>query len=182
MSLSLVDRSPYAMTTRARVYLATAGVRHFLIGIALLVAPWLFHSAIYVPIFGVLPLMVWAVIVTAEGFTCLAASAWRNATVARFAISASAVITLALAAGLLIGVVTTWVEWINHLGWDAVEQVIATQPEHYPSDLLVYGPAPLSPYLPVIMLAVTVKDFTMCAQPLRVPLEESVGVARPRRR
>ena len=77
-SISLVDRSPYAMTTRARVYLGAAGGRHLLIGIALLCVPWLFHSSVYLPIFDFLPLTLWGVIMTVEGIACGAAAAWRN--------------------------------------------------------------------------------------------------------
>lgn len=177
-TLTLVDRSPYAMTTRARVYLATAGLRHFLIGLMLLFVPWLFHSAVYVPIFSLLPLHLWAVLMTTVGASCLAAAAWRNAALARLGMGASAVLTLALAAGLLIGVVATWVEWVDRVGWPLVQQLLVDHPAQYPAALLAYGPAPLTPFLPLIMLAITVKDFTMCAQPLRVPLEESVGDVR----
>lgn len=173
MTILLVDRSPRAMTARARVYLGVAGYRHFIIGAFLLVTPWLFSAAAFIPIFGLLPLKLWGVIMTLEGIACVAAAVTRNAAIARGAIAGSAVITLALALGLWIGIIAAWVTWFRAVGWGAVWHLLVTYPDKFPGDLLALAAAPPSPFLPVVLLAITVKDFVMCAQPLRVPLEES---------
>lgn len=168
----VVDHEPRTMSFRARIYLGTAGGRHLLVGITLLLTPWLYSAAAFIPIFNTLPLVAWGIIMTAEGILCGIAAATRRATLARVSIAGSATITLALATGLTIGIVAAWAVWFNTVGWDAAVHVILTAPQIYPADLLGLGPAPPSPFMPIVMLALTVKDFTVCAQPLRVPLEE----------
>lgn len=168
----LVDKSPWTMTTRARVYLSAAGARHFVIGLTLLLVPWLYSSAAFVPLFNLLSLPLWGVIMTIEGVICLTAGIARNADLARAGMAISAVITLVLGAGLAIGISAAWLTWGDRVGWDQAATLLWTHPLIYPPDLLGFGPAPPSPFLPIIMLTLTVKDFTVCAQPLRVPLEE----------
>ena len=172
--LNLVDHSPRAMTARARAYLSAAGYRHFTIGAFLLVLPWLFSAAAFIPIFGLVPLVAWGVIMTAEGIACTAAAVTRNATIARASIAVSAVITLTMAMGLWVGVIASWNRWIALVGWEQVWSLVAARPDTFPAALLLLAAAPPSPFLPVVLTALTVKDFVMCAQPLRVPLEESV--------
>lgn len=162
------------MTARARVYLSTAGYRHFVIGAFLLVLPWLFSAAAFIPIFGLVPLMLWGVIMTAEGIACVLAAVTRNAAIARASIAASAVITLTLALGMWVGVVATWVNWIGVVGWDQVWTLVYMHQDAFDATLRLLAPPPPSPFLPVILTALSVKDFVMCAQPLRVPFEESV--------
>ena len=176
----IVDRSPNAMTGRARVYLAAAGTRHGFIGLAILTAPWLWGSAVYIPIFNLLPLPIWGVIMTIEGIACYTAAIGRNATVARVSMVISAVVTLVIAAGLAFGVALAWAEWVQVVGWGRAWELLLIHPDEYPFNLRPIHAPPPSPYLPIVMLALTVKDFAMCAQPLRVPLEESVGDLRLR--
>lgn len=168
----LFDQAPRAMSKRARLYLATAGSRHFLVGASLLAAPWLYSAAAFIPIFNTLPLIAWGLIMTGIGIACYAAAGTRNPSIARVAIGVSACITLALAFGLTIGVVASWWVWIDRVSWPVVLDLIWTRPLVYPADLLGLGPAPPSPFLPIVMMAVAVKDFIVCRQPLRVPLEE----------
>lgn len=167
-----VDPSPWTMTTRARVYLSAAGARHFIIGASLLASPWLYSSAAFVPLFNLLSIPLWGVIMTVEGIICLSAALFRNADLARAGMAISAVVTLVLGAGLAIGITTAWLVWVDRVGWEQVHYLLWTRPPVYPPDLLGLGPAPPSPFLPIVMLTLTVKDFTICAQPLRVPLEE----------
>lgn len=151
MALPTTAADPRAMTTRARVYLGAAGFRHFSIGLSLLLTPQLYLAAAFIPIFNLLPLPVWGVVMTLEGVACALAAATRHTGTARGSIGFSAVITSVMAAGLSVGIIASWLNGLSP-----------------------------SPVLGVILLALTVKDFTMCAQPLRVPLEESVGVLHPK--
>ena len=176
----IVDRSPQAMTGRARVYLAAAGTRHGFIGLAILTAPWLWGATVYIPIFNLLALVAWGVIMTIEGVACFTAAIGRNAALARVSMVVSATITLIVAAGLAFGVALAWIEWVNVIGPDRLWHLLLTRPNDYPIHLRGLHVPPPSPYLPIVMLAITVKDFAMCAQPLRVPLEESVGDVRLR--
>lgn len=142
---------PRAMTTRARVYLGAAGFRHLGIGLSLLLTPQLYLAAAFIPIFNLLPLTVWGSLMTLEGIACGVAAWTRHTGTARGSIGASAVITSVMAAGLCIGLIAAWLNGLS-----------------------------TSPVVGVILLAITVKDFTMCAQPLRVPLEETVGDLHPK--
>ena len=178
--MNFVDHSPGAMTRRARVYLSAAGFRHAAIGVFLLGTPWLFSAAAFVPIFNLLPLNVWGVVMLLDGLGCLAAAILRNADIARAAMVLSAVITLILGAGLAFGIVQAWDVWIGRLGFPAAVDLFMDRPTMFPADLVAVAPAPPSPFLPLVMLAVTIKDFVMVAQPLRVPLEETVGAPSPR--
>lgn len=177
----IMDHSPRTMSGRARWYLSAAGGRHFVTGMTLLIAPWLYSSVAFIPIFNTLPLVVWGLIMVAGGIACILGAITRNPTLARLSIAASACITLALAAGLTIGVVASWAAWVGYVSWPVAWNVIVTQPQIYPADLLGLGPAPPSPFLPIVMIAVTVKDFIVCGQPLRVPLEEAMDRYRRRR-
>lgn len=177
----IIDRTPDAMTPRARTYIAAGGWRHFLIGLTMLGMPWLYGSGAFIPIFNLLPLIAWGWVTTLVGAVCLVGSFTRNGNIARVGIVGSAVITLVLAAGLSIGVAIVWSEWVGAIGVPEALSLFRDHPSMFPVDLLVgTSTVPPSPFLPLVMLAVTVKDFTMCAQPLRVPFEERVGVHRPR--
>lgn len=177
----LVDHSPGAMTPRARTYISAGGWRHLLIGLTMLGLPWLYSAAAFIPIFNLLSLNVWGWEMTVVGLVCLVGSLTRRADVARVGMVGSAVTTLVLAAGLSVGVIEVWIAWLNAISPAAVWDLLATRPPTFPVDLLVgTSTVPPSPFLPLVMLAVTVKDFTMCAQPLRVPLEERVGIRGPR--
>lgn len=181
----IVDRTPDAMTPRARTYIAAGGWRHFLIGLTMLGLPWLYGAASFIPIFNLLTVGQWGIVTTLVGAVCLTGSFTRKGDIARWGMVGSAVITLVLAAGLSIGVALVWYQWLTAIGPQAAIELLRTHPDKFPVELLV-GPlvgtssVPPSPFLPFVMLALTVKDFAMCAQPLRVPLEERVGVPRPR--
>ena len=162
------------MTGRARSYLLAASYRHLLVGIFLILLPWLFSAAAFIPIFGLVPLMLWGVVMTLEGCACVAAAVTRNGRIARWSIGASAVITATLATGLWLGVLATWANWTAAVSWGRVLALIIDHPDTYPAALLLIAAAPPSPFLPIVLTSLTWKDFIMCAQPLRVPLEESV--------
>lgn len=179
--MTIVDRSPDAMTNRARVYIVAGGARHLLIGLTLLILPWLYASGAFVPIFNLLPLAVWGWVMVIVGALCLLSAVARNASIARYGIAGSAVVTLVLAAGLSFGIADLWVAWANAIGGARVQDLFLSRPAEYPGYLRAISMiVPPSPFLPLVMLAVTVKDFAMCAQPLRVPLEERVGDLKPR--
>jgi hypothetical protein len=114
------------------------------------------------------------------GAACLLGAVAKNGNIARAGVCSSAVVTLVLAVGLTIGIIAVWVGWSQAVGWDQAWKIMLNRPETYPPQLLQIYIAPPSPFLPLVMLAVTVKDFTMCAQPLRVPLEERAGDPQPR--
>lgn len=175
MNLHLMDRSPWAMTDRARAYLALAGTRHFLTGAFFLGFPWLFSAAAYVPMFGAVPLDTWGVVFALEGMACTFAAIARNADVARVAMVVSAVISTVLGVGLSIGICMAWSTWLDHVGVQVMLDLISTRPPKYPPDLLILAPAPPSPLFPIILLPMAGKDLVMCAQPLRVPLEDVPG-------
>lgn len=179
MSISLVDRSPYAMTNRARTYLSVAGARHFLVGAFMLSTPWLFSAAAFGPMFTAVPLDGWGVALFAVGAACAFSAIARNADVARVAMVASATISSVLGLGLAIGIGAAWSTWVQHLGWDLVSDLLATRPVAYPDGLLGLTTAPPSPMLPLALIPLAIKDLVMCAQPLRVPLED---IPQPRRR
>jgi hypothetical protein len=172
--MTIVDHSPEAMTTRARVYLAACGFRHALLGIFVIGTPWLFSAALFVPIFNLLPLIAWGAIMFVCGFLCTTAWITRRADWARAGMVISASITLVLAAGLTIGLVSVWTDWVQAVGWGTVRTLFAGHDDTYPARLLSVASAPPSPFLALVMIAVTVKDFAVCAQPMRVPLEESI--------
>jgi len=179
--MSIVDHSPEAMTTRARVYLGASGFRHTLLGLFAIFTPWLFNAALFVPIFNLLPLLAWGIVMVFTGLTCTVAWIIRNADIARAGIVMSASITLVLAVGLTIGLVDVWAGWANAVGWSEARNLFLAREILYPPRLLTLAPAPPSPFLVLVMLAVTVKDYAVCAQPMRVPLEESVRVRRLKR-
>lgn len=176
--MSLVNHDPAAMTTRARWYLGAAAFRHGVIGVALLVAPWLFGAATFIPVFGAIPLIYWGIFMTIDGLACGIAAITRQPTVARYAVMASAVITLVLAAGLWIGVTVVWRGWVEIVGPHELWYLIGNPPAELPARLLMMAPAPPSPFLPVVMTALSVKDFAVCAQPLRSPFEHPTLVRR----
>lgn len=177
----IIDHSPDAMTPRARTYIAAGGWRHFLVGATMLAFPWLYGAAAFIPIFNLISVTQWGIVTTLVGLICLGGSATRNGDVARVGIVGSAILTLVLAAGLAVGVSAVWVEWVNQVGWDEIVTLFRTHPKALPASLLIQGTTvPPSPFLPLVMCALTVKDFTMCAQPLRVPLEERAGAPIPR--
>lgn len=168
------------MTKRARWYLAAAALRNGLLGVFLLVFPWLFSSAAFIPLFNLIPLLGWGIVMTADGLICAIAAYSRGRATARLGIAVSAVITLILAAGLVFGVVDVWASWVKIVGWHEVWYLVGNPPIALPARLLLLAPSPPSPFLPIVMLALTVKDFAVCAQPLRSPFEESrASQARP---
>lgn len=166
---------------RARIYIGAGGFRHGVVGLTMLILPWLYAGAAFVPIFNLIPLTAWGWIMTVTGLVCVAAAVVRNGNIARVGIVCSAVITLVLAAGLTIGIAAVWMQWTHAIGWGRLVALFWDHPVAYPDYLRAVTPlTPPSPFLPLIMLAFTVKDFTMCAQPLRVPLEERMGDRRLR--
>ena len=179
--MTIVDHSPEAMTLRARVYLAACGFRHVLIGLFLIVTPWLFNAALFVPIFNLLPLLAWGVSMTVCGVVCTLAWIIRNGDWARVGMVMSASITLVLAAGLTIGLFSVWADWVETVGLHEAWTLLLAREDGYPQRLVGLAAAPPSPFLTLVMMAVTVKDFAICAQPMRVPLEESVRVRRLKR-
>ena len=178
--MTIVDRSPEAMTNRARVYLAASGFRHTVLGLFLIATPWLFSAALFVPIFNLLPLTAWGIIMLLCGIVCTASWIARNGDLARVGMVLSASITLVLAAGLTIGLVSVWASWIETVTWPEAWALFVSRQVTYPPRLVAVAPSPPSPFLMLVMIAVTVKDFAVTAQPMRVPLEESISRRRKR--
>lgn len=126
------------MTTRARWYLAIAGLRHLLVGAFALAMASSFKSTSFIPIVEAAPLKFWAAFSLGAGIACGGAAITRSEPLARLGMAWSAVLTLLIGTGLLISVFT---------GQSS------------------------SPTGPIIWLAVALKDFVVCAQPIRSPFE-----------
>lgn len=177
LSALKTDKSVDAMTNRARVYFYTGGGRHALTGLTILFLPWLYSGAAFVPIFNLLSLGTWGWVMSLVGLTCCLAAFNRNADLARFGIVLSATVTAVIALGLWFGIGFVWAQWFTHIGSVEFWKLVLDRPSQYPPYLkLITAIIPPSPFLPIAMTAFVIKDFTMCAQPLRVPLEERVGV------
>src|SRR4051812_40143501 len=82
------------MTTRARWYLAIAGIRHLLVGSFALLLPGSFKSTSFIPIIAAAPLWFWAVFSLGSSVACLGAAVTRSEPLARLGMAWSAVITL----------------------------------------------------------------------------------------
>ena len=177
--MTLTDPDPASMSRRAQIYVTASALRHFLIGLSLLAGPWLYSAAAFIPIFNQLPQLGWAWVMLLTGVLGLLGSFTRRAMIARLAIGASAVVTTVLAAGITIGLVNVWVDFYQVIGPDRFWALVEARPAIFPAELAVFVLAPPSPFLALILLSVSVKDFTMCAQPLRVPIEDP-GIRRPR--
>jgi hypothetical protein len=180
MALLSIDHTPGAMSRRARTYISAGGTRHFLIGASMVVAPWLYSAASFIPIFNLIDQIVWAWIMVVVGLVCLTGAITRNVGVARAGMIGSAVVTAVLAVGLLLGITNVWIGFGEHLGGDLLTDLLLNRPALYPGELVKIVAAPPSPFLPLLLCSVAVKDFTMCAQPLRVPAEDRVEIARLR--
>jgi len=126
------------MTTRARWYLAIAGVRHLLVGGFALLIPEAFKSTSFIPIIAAAPLWFWGTFSMGSGLACLGSAITRSEPLARLGMGWSAVLTLLIGVGLL---------------------------------LAVFKGQSASPTGPIIWLAVALKDFVVCAQPIRSPFE-----------
>ena len=171
-----INRTPDAMTKRARVYFLTGGLRHGVTGLLILLLPWLFSSAAFIPIFNLLGLQTWSWIMIVVGLFCVWSSVTRNGDLARFAIVCSAMITAVMAAGLWFGLSLIWWTWYLDVGHDVFWTVVWSRTEQLPPAVrLLSLVVPPSPVIAIWATAFVVKDFVMCAQPLRVPLEERVG-------
>lgn len=179
-SLFKSDRSIDAMTKRARLYFVAGGGRHGLTGLTLLLLPWMYSGAAFVPIFNMLSVLTWGWIMFITGLICNFAAVNKNGDLARIGIVFSAMITAVMALGLWVGISIVWFKWFDEVGPDAFWTLVWDRPSTYPELLkTISNIIPPSPFLPIVMTALVIKDFAMCAQPLRVPLEERVGVIRP---
>jgi hypothetical protein len=177
----VVDKSIDAMTARARTYFYTSGGRHGITGLTMLLLPWMYTGAAFIPIFNLLSTNTWGWVMTIVGLVCSWAAANKNADIARFGIVLSAMVTAVMALGLWIGISFLWFKWFQVVGSSAFWSLVLERPSNYPAYLRSLSSiVPPSPFLPIVMTALVIKDFTMCAQPLRVPLEERVvEVVRP---
>lgn len=176
----MVDHDPRAMSRRARVYISAGGCRHLFIGLSMLIAPWLYSAAAFVPIFNLLDSSIWAWSMCVVGLVCLAGAFTRQTDIARAGMIGSAILTVVLATGLTLGLVNVWWSFGERLGMDRLLQLVLDHPALYPAELVQIVVAPPSPFLALVLLSLSVKDFTMCAQPLRVPVEDRVEIARLR--
>ena len=167
-----VDHTPGAMSRRARIYIIAGGSRHFLIGLTIVLFPWLYSSAAFIPVFNLVDQLLWGCIMLVVGAVCLVGAITRKADIARAGMVGSAVITAVLAVGLLLGLINVWIMFGQTVGGPALLDLIRDRPRMFPIELAKRVTAPPSPFLPLLLLSVTVKDFTMCAQPLRVPVED----------
>lgn len=107
---------------------------------------------------------------------CLVGAVTRNVSVARAGMAGSAIITSILAVGISLGLLNVWIDFVHSMGPNQFWELLLRHPTVYPLDLVIIATAPPSPFLAFLLLSVSVKDFTMCAQPLRVPLEDQVTV------
>lgn len=171
------------MSRRARIYLSAAGaVRHMPTGLSMLAAPWWYSSAAFIPIFNWLNVEAWGWLMLVVGLVCVVGAATRNGDVSRSGMIGSATLTAVLALGLTFGLLNVWAAFVEALGWDRLLVLILSRPRIYPPDLAHIVTAPASPFLPLLMLALAIKDFTICAQPMRTPLEDGrVELARLRK-
>lgn len=169
--MQIVNHEPGAMSRRARVYIIAGGSRHLLIGLTIIFGPWLYSSAAFIPIFNLINAQIWAWIMVTVGAVCLAGAITKQVDVARAGMVGSAIVTVVLAVGLCLGLANVWIMFAQHIGWDALWHLILERPALFPADALRVI-APPSPFLPLLMLSVSIKDFTMCAQPLKVPIED----------
>jgi hypothetical protein len=172
---STVARDDKHMSPRARAYIAFGGFRHTATGLTMLALPWLYSSAVFLPIFNVFggtSIAVWGWTMVAIGVVCYAGAILGNPTVSRYGIAASAAITSILAVALTLGLVGAWTTFAGQLHTGELWQLIAARPAKFPTELLERLMPPPSPLLMIAFLSFGGKDFTMCAQPLRVPLED----------
>jgi hypothetical protein len=174
MASHLIDRSPEAMSRRARIYIAAGGSRHLLVGLTILLFPWLYSAAAFIPIFNLIDQVFWGWLMSIVGVVCIAGAVTRNADIARAGMVGSAAITAVLAVGLTIGLTNVWLMFGQHVGAAEVLHLMRTHPRIFPLELAARMVAPPSPFLALLLLSVSVKDFTMCAQPMRTPVEDRV--------
>jgi hypothetical protein len=179
-SAAMVDPDPRAMSPRARTYISAGGTRHLFIGLSMIVAPWLYSAAAFIPIFNLLDSGIWAWSMTMVGAVCLAGALTRKPDIARAGMIGSAVLTVVLAAGLTLGLINVWWSFGQTLGTERLLDLVIDRPPLYPAELVQIVVAPPSPFLALVLISLSVKDFTMCAQPLRVPVEDRLEVARVR--
>lgn len=169
------------MSRRAKVYILAGGSRHFLIGASMIFAPWLYSSAAFIPIFNMMSVQFWAWIMVVVGLVCVAGAWTKHVDIARAGMVGSAAVTAVLAVGLALGVANVWLSFAIHLGGAELWQLVLSRPATFPAELALRFLAPPSPFLPLLMLSVSIKDFTMCAQPLKVPIEDRVRSRRIRK-
>lgn len=94
------------MTTRARIYLRIASIRHLLIGGFALAMPGSFKSASFLPILRAAPLWFWAGLMIGAGVACMIAAIGKSEPMARAGMAWSATITLIVGVGFLLAVFT----------------------------------------------------------------------------
>lgn len=138
-----VDRSPTAMTRRARTYLLIGGLRHLVIGGFMLSLPGQFKAAAFIPIVGAAPLWMWSGTFLLTAVLCVLGSAVRNRDTARIGLIASAATSGIMAMGLILGAFNQWMHGL-----------------------------PATPITAVLLASLTAKDLVMCTQPMRTPFEE----------
>lgn len=158
-SMPMVDHSPEAMTRRARWYLSVAAIRHGVLGLFCLIAPWLFGNAAFIPILNFVPVWGWGSVMAATGASCAVAALFRHGGWARFAMVCSATVTVVLGVGVTIGVSIVWHQYLEGI-----------------------RDTPASPVLPVLLLTLAAKDYIVCGQPIRSPFESVLNrLLRPER-
>jgi hypothetical protein len=146
----------------------------------MLIAPWLYSAAAFIPIFNLVDAFWWAVAMILVGLFCLVGAGLRQADIARIGMVGSAGVTIVLGFGLTIGLCEIWYDFVQTLGWTRLETLLFDHPSRFPLALLSVTAAPPSPVLALLLLSVAVKDFTICAQPLRVPTEDRIELDRVR--
>jgi len=157
MTLALPHSDPTQMSSRARKYLVIAALRHGIIGLFILVLPFLFKNAAFVPLVEYTHLWTWGAVFVAIAITCAAAAKMRKRDLARLSMIASAASTAVTAFAVLWGVVETWILYANG-----------------------EMDAPSSPFVVILLAAIAAKDYIICGQPMRTPFEDFMEVTLPK--
>jgi hypothetical protein len=151
-------------------------MRHLFVGLTILTLPWAYSASAFIPIFNLVDQAIWAWVMIVVGALCLLGAVTKNQDLSRAGMVGSAIVTSVLAMGLTLGVINTWIIFGHNIGSENLIQLILDHPSVFPAEMAKRFIAPPSPFLPLLLLSVSVKDFTMCAQPLRVPLEDRIRV------
>lgn len=137
--------SPDEMSSRARVYLLAGTGRHAAIGAFCIIGRDQFAAAAFIPIINFVDLRWWGAAMIFTAALLLGGALFRNRTMARIGLIASAAVTSLLASGLWLGAIGVW---------------------------LTGGKA--TPITAIILTTLVIKDLAVCTDPMKTPLELSI--------
>lgn len=135
-----VAGDPEKMTPRARAYLAITAIQNGLLAYCCIAIPGTFRSSSFMPIISVAPLWVWGLMFCGSSAFSIAAAIAQRATLARIAMSWSAVAMGLVATGLVIaminGMLTAPTGPIVWTALAAKDFVVCAQPMRSPFEAL----------------------------------------------